>query len=267
MTREGSVVHEMDEVFRGDDCNVDRLVEIDCIADPQCRYIIAMTPRSGSSYLCNVLEKTKCLGIPGEVINHEFMPEIIKKIPGRTPGEYFRNVSRVRKTKNDVYGLKCSWCQFEDFVNLMGGNTFLDGYKFIYLTRRNHSAQAVSLYKATASSVFHTNVTYDHFAVKKLEELEYDYNEIDKWYEHIIMQEKGWQEYFRSNRISPFCVSYEEIDENISQVVMSIALYLGVGTDNVIMPSEPSVFTKVSDQRNAEWASRYLLERYSKCWI
>ena len=199
--------------------------------------------------------------MPGEVLNQEFIPSILKRIPGKTPGEYFVNVSRVRQTKNGVYGFKASWFQFENFVRLLGDEECLSGYKYIYLTRRNLAAQAVSLYKATASSVFHTNIAHDDGAVRKLESLEYNYGEIDKWYRHIVSQEKGWLGYFHTHRIFPCCISYEEIDEDPHAVVMRIALYLGVNPDKVSLPEESSVFSKVSDSRNLEWACRYLIER------
>ncbi|NIV10795.1 MAG: hypothetical protein GWN62_05760, partial [Aliifodinibius sp.] len=62
-----------------------------------------------------------------------------------------------------------------------------------YLTRRNLAAQAVSLYKATASNVFHTNIKHEREALHKLEMLEYDFKKIQRWYWHIALQEQGWK--------------------------------------------------------------------------
>lgn len=249
------------ELFVHSEVDLTRMKEIELMQEPRRRYIIAMTPRSGSSYLCDVLTRSRRFGLPGEFLNQEFLPNIMVRIPGRTPGEYFRNVARVRKTSNGIYGLKASWFQFKNFVEILGNDECLSGYKFIYLTRRNLAAQAVSLYKATSSSVFHTNKKHDADAVSKLESLGYDFDEINRWYEHIERQEQGWQEYFRDNRINPCCISYEEIDADVQSVVMKIAVYLGVNPSKVTTPSEPSVFAKVSDRRNLEWSCRYLLER------
>ena len=257
-------MNELAKLFEHQGYDMERMMELDSIADPRRCYIIAMTPRSGSSYLCDVLTGTRRLGVPGEILNQQFIPKIIEKIPGRTPGEYLLHVSRVRKTRNGIYGFKASWFQFNNFVRLLDIQSCLAGYKYIYLTRRNVALQAVSLYKATASSVFHTNIAHDEDAVKKLESLEYDYEEIDKWYRHIVAQEEGWQEYFRSNRIFPCCITYEEIDQDIHHVVEKIALYLGVNPDKVSLSAKPSVFSKVSDPRNLEWACRFQIERNQK---
>jgi LPS sulfotransferase NodH len=89
------------------------------LPEPRSRFIIAITPRSGSSYLCDLMTKVKLLGSPGEVINQKFIPKILKRIPGRNPDEFLKNILRFRKTKNGVSGLKASWFQFRNFKNAM----------------------------------------------------------------------------------------------------------------------------------------------------
>ena len=88
----------------------------------------------------------------------------------------------------------------------MDDHSYLSGFKYIYLTRRDLAAQAISLYKATETSVFHTNVQHSEEAISKLRSLQYDYEKIKEWYVHIDRQEKGWQAYFFNNRIVPLCV-------------------------------------------------------------
>lgn len=249
------------DVFEQQTHGMSRIIELEQLPDPKCRYIVAMTPRSGSSYLCNVIEGTGLLGAPGEFLNEQFIPKIVKAIPGRTADEYFRNVSRVKKTRNGVHGLKASWFQFNNFIRLLHDDGCLSSYQYIYLTRRDLAAQAVSLYKATASNVFHTNVTLDAAAVHKLKTLEYDFEQIHQWYLHIVLQEKGWLNFFFNHRISPCYVTYEEVDEDVASVVNRIALYVGVNPDKITLPETPSVFSKVSDSRNMEWACRYMCER------
>lgn len=242
-------------------CSDERLTQIERQAEPRRRYLVAMTPRSGSSYLCHVIEGTKRLGIPGEYLNQDFIPEIVKTIPGRTSSEYFKNVEKVKKSKNGVYGLKASWFQFESFYNSLDDVTCLSNYRYIYLTRRNLAAQAVSLYKATESNVFHTNINHGDEKLQALEKLEYDFYKINQWYEHIVMQERGWRNYFLEHRISPCYVTYEEVDEDIGPVIKRISQFVGVNPDKVSLPDSPSIFKKVRDARNLEWACRFILER------
>lgn len=254
-------MNKIPKIFDNRIADLNRLEEVSAIPAPRSRYIIAMTPRSGSSYLCDVMKKIKRFGTPDEVINQEFIPGIMKKIPGRTPDEYIRNVIRVRKTGNGISGFKASWFQFRNFMQAMTDHDYLSGFKYIYLTRRDLAAQAVSLCKATASSVFHTNVQHDDEAIRKLELLEYNFDRINEWYEHIAKQEKGWQSYFFENRIFPLCITYEDVEEDILMVLKRIATFVGVKPEKFSMPEEPSVFKKVRDKRNGEWAHRFALER------
>lgn len=227
--------------------------------EPRSRYIIAITPRSGSTYLCDMMMKTKRLGMPEEVLGQLSIPGRMKNIPGRTPEEYIRNACRVKRTANNVAGLKASWFQFQNFIGAMHDQTYLTGFKYIYLTRRDLVAQAVSLYKATASSVFHTHKRHSESAISQLEALEYDYEAIKNWHDHIAAQEKGWQNYFYNQRIFPLCITYEEIEDDILAVLKRIACYIAVDPENISMPPEPSVFSKVGDSRNSEWSRRFII--------
>lgn len=105
-------MNDIQKLFSSSTVDDDRIKHIDSLPEPRSRFLIAITPRSGSSYLCDVMTKIKLFGVPGEMINQQFIPEIIKKIPGRTAEEYIRNVIRCRKTKNGISGLKASWFQF-----------------------------------------------------------------------------------------------------------------------------------------------------------
>jgi trehalose 2-sulfotransferase len=250
------------EIFGTSLLDRDRLAKMDALPEPRGRFLIAITPRSGSSYLCDVMTRIKLFGLPGEILNQEFIPRIIKAIPGRTPEEYIRNVMRFRKTKNGTSGLKASWFQFRNFMDAMTDRAYLAGFKYIYLTRRDLAAQAVSLYKATASSVFHTNIPHSEEAVSKLQSLEYDYQKIKEWYLHIVQQEKGWEAYFEENGIHPLRLTYESIDDDILDVLVRIAAFVGVDPNEVKMPGAPSVFGKIRDQRNAEWAQRFSVEHF-----
>lgn len=254
-------MHSIAKIFNDLDLDHEKLKKIEQRGDPRKRYVIAITPRSGSSYLCDLMSKSGRFGTPGEALAQDFIPRIARSVPARTPGEYLRNVFRARKSPNGVSGIKASWFQFKNFIDSMEDQEQLRGIKYVYLMRRDLEAQAVSLYKATASSVFHTNVAHDEAALQKLDALEYDFAAINDWYKHIVAQEQGWKRYFFENRIFPLCVSYEDINEDVLLVMQRIATFVGVKPENVVVPEVASVFEKVSDARNVEWADRFLQER------
>ncbi|MBT9098016.1 hypothetical protein KFZ76_09915 [Methylovulum psychrotolerans] len=246
------------DIFSHPVLNGQVLQDLEAVPEPRSRYIIAMTPRSGSTYLCDVIKNTRRLGKPQEILGAIAVANRIgKNMPGRTPDEYLRNGIRVSRTANNVSGLKASWFQFENFTQAMADLRYLNGFKFVYLTRRDLAAQAVSLYRATSSEVFHSHVAHSETALAKLEALDYDYQAIKYWYEHIVAQEKGWQRYFYERRIYPYCLSYEDIEDDILTVLKRLAVYIDVDPNNILLPSAPSTIQKLRDGRSREWAQRF----------
>jgi len=234
------------------------------LPDPRSSYVIAMTPRSGSSFFCDVLKKTKNFGNPDERLNQGFLPNILERIPGPNADIYLRNLLRFGRTRNGISGLKTSWFQFENFTRAMAEPQAFTKLRFVYLYRRDLPQQAVSLYLATESNVFHTNIAHTEDELGKLQRLEYNYAAIDKWHEHILRQERGWKNYFDENGINPLSISYEDIVDDLPCVLRRFARHVGVQPKNAVVPAEQSIFKKIGDARNYEWACRYQLEKMAK---
>jgi LPS sulfotransferase NodH len=248
------------ELFINPILDLERLQVIEAMQEPRSRYVIAITPRSGSTYLCDVMRQTKRFGNPQEILDPKPIALRLPTMPARSPEQYLRNVLRVQQSANGVSGFKASWFQWQNFQASTDNHEIFSKLKYIYLTRRNLALQAVSLYKATQSSVFHAPANNNEQALIKLQQLEYDYEKIKFWHEHITAQEQGWQNYFYQHNIFPLCLSYEEIENNIEQVLKRIASYVGVNTNNVAVPQKASAYTKISDARNNEWALRFYIE-------
>ncbi|MFZ2724736.1 MAG: Stf0 family sulfotransferase [Methylococcaceae bacterium] len=254
-------MNNIQKLFNASTVDLARLKEIEAIKDPRSRYVLAITPRSGSSYLCDVMRHTKRLGIPQEVIDVGGIKLRLATMSGRTPEEYLRNVLRVQQSENGVSGTKASWFQWQQFQNSVSDKSIFKGLHYIYLTRRDLAEQAVSLYKATETTVFHTAKQHDESVMNKLKQLEYDYSKIKYWYEHITAQERGWQQYFYQHNIFPLCIYYEDLEADLLSVLKRIAIYVGVQPNNVFLPKKESVYHKIGDDRNAQWARQFALEQ------
>jgi LPS sulfotransferase NodH len=240
--------------------NRERHEKLIATADPAIRYVIAMTPRSGSSHLCDVLKNGKLFGKPNEMLSREFIPKILTNIPASTTDQYLDHVFRATASSNGISGIKCSWFQFREFRDHMKAPENLLKLKFIYLIRRDSALQAVSLYRATQTNVFHTNVKHTPEALAKLEKLGYDYAQIKFWHAHILKQEEGWKAWFAEQKIFPLCLHYEDIDENVTAVCNRIAHYIGRPLASRMLAPEASVFRKLGSRTSLEWACRFSLE-------
>jgi LPS sulfotransferase NodH len=240
--------------------------EIEAASYPPIRYIIAITPRSGSSFLCDIVKKTNILGMPGEFLSNNSMVQLQGSIPADTLDQYLYNILKVYQTDNAVAGVKATWFQFRKFYTTLQNPAFLHNFKYIYLTRFDLALQAVSLYKATETTVFDTATDYPETAVQKLESLDYNFEKIDYWYRHILEHEQGWQQFFAVNGISPLVIDYNDICHNWQAVVKKIVLFMEMPdfTEEIIetiIPGLDSAFKKISDARNSQWAQRFCQEK------
>lgn len=248
------------QLFINPELDFARLAEINAMQEPRSRYFIAITPRSGSTYLCDVLHRSRRFGKPQEILDTKPIALRLPIIPARTPEEYLRNVLKVHQSANGVSGTKASWFQWQQFKSCISDKSIFTSFNYIYLTRHDTAAQAVSLYKATASSVFHSAAINNEEALIALNQLNYDYIKIKYWYDHIIVQQQGWQQYFHEYAINPLYLYYEDIDNDLLAVLKRIAVHVNVLPKNVFLPTNKSAYTKISDERNADWACRFAIE-------
>ncbi len=227
---------------------------------PATEYIVAMTPRSGSTYLCDLMRQTKLFGRPIEMLAAENIPKNMRTVPARTAEEYLANMFKHTASKNGVSGLKTSWFQFKDFNSALPNRRHFKNFKFVYLYRRDIYSQAVSLYKATESKIFHTNIQHSEESLGKLRKLEYSFELIQKWHQRIARGEEGWTNFFLANDITPLCITYEDISSNINIVMERVAVHLGIPRRMVKSIQMESAHTKIGDRQSIEWAYRYALE-------
>lgn len=241
--------------------NESRRATLKALPPARIPYLIAFTPRSGSSYLCDVLRQAKLFGRPDELLSVDFLPRLRERLaPAESPDEYVDLVLRATRSHNGVAGLKASWFQFDDFCRAMHDPGVFEKFRIIHLTRRDMVAQAVSLDRATATGVFHTNITHDQAALSALQQLTYDHERIAQWFRHISVQECGWRNYFAEKGIVPLTITYEEIYENVGSVAQRIAGYLGrPRAAHGVKPD--SVFTKLAQRQSVEWGCRFRLEQ------
>ena len=109
------------------------------------------------------------------------------------------------------------------------------------------------------SSDLHTNVQHSSDERGRLERLTYDFALIRQWYQHIVVQERGWQRYFAELHLNPLCITYEDIEDDVVAVVHRIAHYIGRPRASEPASSD-SIFRKIGNRRNVEWAAQFMLD-------
>lgn len=175
---------------------------------PHTTYVIYFTPRSGSSWLTDVLVQTNRMSLANEVFNPQFMPRIAHAVNAANLDQYINTLQR-NHSSNGVYGFEITWHQLNtifpahaDFIARFGtGPAF-------WLIRRDIVAQAVSLAKMVTTRIAHTFTAADTGADDLFP---YDHAAIKYWLLHILAAERGTEDLFTRYGITPLRLCYESM--------------------------------------------------------
>lgn len=213
---------------------------------PDISYAILTTPRSGSTYLCDLLDSTNIAGHPSEHLRLA-----AQELSLHCNFNYLRllkNLKQYRTTDNGVFGTKLiSHFLFElrqskpNFQQI-----FKSIDKFILLVRKDKVAQAVSLVLAQKTEVWHLHGSANNINYRsKLADIEIDRNlldDVEQKYYFINRQEERLKTILANNKIEPLEVVYEDILEDASLQVDRILDFLGIAKpDSYIMQIESGI--------------------------
>lgn len=217
-------------------------------------YLVAISPRSGSSYFIDLLGKTSRLGEPGEYLNPNLIPDMAVSLQANNFSDCWVNLIN-RKAGETCFGVKASFFHFMPLIETGLDELLFNNSKIILLKRKNIVRQAISLYLATKSDIFHTNIKHSTEKWKVLEEIEYNDKYIRHCIEHIYHQELGWSEYLKNKIYLPLW--YEDILEDPKKCVTKTLEYLEreYVDDDVIMNS---IFKKLANDKNQGFYESFL---------
>lgn len=231
-------------------------------------YVIAMLPRTGSTALCSLLSQTQCLGNPDEYLNPRGPLQYwTEHLAVEDIDDYLEKIQDKQATTNGVFGLKTTYHDFRSFdeKSLVCGK-FKDA-KFVYLTRDDIAAQAVSEFLAEESGVWHRDSSgsvYRSKAIKEVSGVAFDERRIMEIVSYLEQSQQSWEAFFALYAIEPLRISYEEVCSDANDVVARIARHLGIEwVGNVSL--ERAATSKMSDHRSAEWAE-HIRTKASESW-
>jgi LPS sulfotransferase NodH len=225
------------------------------------RYIVAATPRSGSSLLCEGLSTTDVAGRPDEVFAPDFR-HLWRGRWGLGPNtsfvEYFRWAIRHGTTSNGIYALKIQWMHVEmlarDVAFLGEPAGVLDALfpeaRFVNIVRRDRRAQALSWYRAHRTNEWWrfkdvlprrsiADPTLDQHMVRSLET-------------SIERQQGAWEQFFEQHGITPLTVVYEDLDDDYRGEVARVLSFLGLDPSPARSLPSPRLLRQ-GDELNVHW--------------
>lgn len=215
--------------------------------------IICMTPRSGSTFFSEALKKTSSLGNPGEWFNpHDGknIDQMVERYGARSREEILDGIYNFSATDNGVAVIKGDYFQCLPFIYDGLINRHFDYVRWVFLTREDLLAQAVSRYIGT--------VTGSWSSAQKAEksEVPYDPDLIEKQVDFLIDMEGGWKRFFAMRHIRPLPLSYEQLTKSLPRKIEQICKFMGTEPAKKITDDDLSLKKQGTD-RNIEMVQRF----------
>jgi len=217
----------------------------------EIRYAIVCSPRTGSSYLCQLLESCGRAGRPTEHFNVD-NTDMIKQLGDNKDIVHYGKTLLKNHTFNGVYGTKVVGTRepWEDFHQADLGITH-----WIRLDRADRLMQAISDDRANQ-----TRQWYDK-GKKEIKESFYQPKGIQRSLDKLETEGKIFDEFFKDKDYLSFI--YEtDIEQFPERTVTKILDYLGINSKNL-----PPIKTELKKQRNMDsylWKVRFMSEdKYS----
>ncbi len=241
-------------------------------------YVIASTPRSGSSLLAGGLVATGVAGRPEEFFTPDYIgsyKEDLKLPVDCSWPEYLAKVMAFAATENGVRGIKIHWRHVVSLARALGfrgdPGAVLDELfpiaVFVNIVRADRRAQAISLFRAeTTGEWFRSSGSSSgvgpwglYLARPTSGTAAVDLTGVAPTYEQIIETERSldaeqaaWTNYFTTRRLEVLTVRYEDLDADYRGEVARVLQFLGADPALAARLPRPPL-ERQSDGINEHW--------------
>lgn len=244
-------------------------------------YVICTSPRSGSTLLCTLLTATGVAGKPASYFYDQSVEDWLAELgiavdETATEHEVLQTalgaVLRAGRNGTNLFGLRQQAHSLaflcEKLAHLapqkttdagrfekVFGSTF-----FIYLSRPDKVAQAVSYLKAKQSGLWH--VAHDGSELERNaphREPSYDSEELSACVRMMHEYDRDWNDWFAREGIEPLRISYDSLAASPIETLREVLASLGLdrsAADGVV----PGV-RKLADSINLDWSTRFRAEQ------
>ena len=254
--------------FKSFDISQEQIELYSSIVSTKKPYIIYFTPRSGSSYLADLMTQTKSLGMLEEFFNPRLMDLALHSMStsgyiGKTIIDYLNWLMQRLSSANGTFGFKVDYFDFQPLITSGLDKLLFGGFKSIFLYRKNILKQAVSLYVATETSLWHTNIAVSKETKELAESLPYDQEKIRHWIRHVWQMENACKTYLTRQKGKCLELDYDQVSSDPGQVLGLIAQHLDIRLSEDLAVGK-SVFQKVRSQNNDELIARFLGDKANR---
>ncbi len=240
-------------------------------------YIICATPRSGSTLLCDLLSATKVAGRPHSFFMSQFYSEwatyfgtSVTDWPSEHEfdREYLDAALQEGAGESEVFGMRLMWESVTDLcerLRVLYPNIQSDCDLFtatfgspvyIYLSRKDTVAQAISHLKAEQSGLWHVATDgSERERIKQGHPPVYDEPALLKYVTEQESHDAAWVSWFDRQGIQPVRVLYESLSA-APQIELAKVLSAIGGNPEIAKTVGPKTAI-LADNESLEWATRF----------
>jgi trehalose 2-sulfotransferase len=215
-------------------------------------YVICGMPRSGSTYLCQLLGSTGVLGRPIEFFNTEARKRTHGAAYPADPRAQLFVIRSLGATDNGTYGVKLLHSHLRFFPPGFDPFDGLPHLHVVRLSRRDILGQAISLARAEQTG---------QWGILKSQRgtASYQPDHIRKCLSALAEQREYWDRTVERLGRDPVSLDYETVVQNPQRAVDCVAALMGVPGPTPIDISRISAGIQ-RDELNEEWRARFLAE-------
>jgi LPS sulfotransferase NodH len=240
-------------------------------------YIICGTPRSGSTLLCKMLASARA-GKPGSFFREPDIAEWADRWQVAHPDgtetavfdrTYLAAMLAGGRGGTDIFGLRIMWGSVATaairFDRAHGGSVDIaqrfqtmlgETPLYIHLSRTDKVAQAISLYRAEQSGLWH--LAADGSVIEgetSPQPVTYNAHRIAQIVTERTSDDEAWNRFFADRGLKPVRLTYEAISAD-PRAALGLVLS-ALGLDPTIATAIAVPTAKIGDQTNADWAERF----------
>jgi LPS sulfotransferase NodH len=218
-------------------------------------YLLCTTSRTGSTHLCRLLAATGRLGSPEEFFNEPQMSQAMRHHNIPTERDYVTHIFNATSTPNGVCGIKLATDAFARLRHALGEHELQAlAPKYIWLRRRDGLRQAISLYRAAASGVWHWPAGKPRPAA----DVPFDAARIRQCEAQIAAANAEWSQWFTATKITPLELWYENVALSAPAAIRAIARYVNAECVSVEHESAETMspLQVLRDARTEHWVRR-----------
>lgn len=226
-------------------------------AGVQKKFFVAMTARTGSTFLCQKLSK---FGIqPHECFNLGYVEYAKRKLELRDYGELCTHLVRTESYR-ETFGVKGHIYMTLPLFLVREFPDNVSDWKFVYLTRDNLVRQAISglISRRTGS-----HSSWDP-PTRELTDSDYSKEEIAQIAINIIQARGWWEHFFAIYDIEPLRISYEtlvqDLDMTLDRIAEHCQLTLCDAETMKRISERARPFESQATRWNAIWEARFRAE-------